>query len=110
MNIKIIFLFKKSFLWGEITDNLHTKNNTYHELASSVYNIHQSDKKIAIESKNGTQQNFKIQASRVNKVNDFQAIGVSQKTVKEMLIIKLGVLFMLEQIDMNMLILPLIYI
>lgn len=71
MNIKIIFLFKKSFLWGEITDNLHTKNNTYHELASSFYNIHPSDKKIAIESKNWTQQNFKIQTSLVDKVNDF---------------------------------------
>ena len=71
MNIKIIFLFKQSFLWGEITDNLHTKNNTYHELASCVYNIHPSDKKIAIEPQNGTQQNFKIEASRVDKVNDF---------------------------------------
>ena len=48
----------------------------------SVYNIHQSDKKIAIEPKNETQQNFKIQASRVDKVNDFQAIGVSQKNSK----------------------------
>ena len=82
MNIKIIFLFKQSFLWGEITDNLHTKNNTYHELASSVYNIHQSDKKIAIEPQNWTQQNFKIQASRIDKVNDFQTIGVSQKNSK----------------------------
>lgn len=79
MNIKIIFLFKQSFLWGEITDNLHTKNNTYHELASSVYNIHPSDKKIAIEPQNGTQQNFKIEASRVDKVNDFQAIAVYPK-------------------------------
>ena len=82
MNIKIIFYSKKSFLWSEITDNLHTKNNTYHELASSVYNIHPSDKKITIEPKNGTQQIFKIQASRVDKVNDFQAIGVSQKNSK----------------------------
>ncbi|MGJ1089505.1 hypothetical protein ACR77Q_10255 [Staphylococcus epidermidis] len=60
-------------------DNLHTKNNTYHELVSSVYNIHPSDKKIAIEPKNGTQQIFKIQASRVDKVNDFQAIAVYPK-------------------------------
>lgn len=63
-------------------DNLHTKDNTYHELAGNVYNTKSSDKETKIEDANGALHNFKIQASRVDKVNGFQAMAVSPKDSK----------------------------
>lgn len=63
-------------------DNLHTKDNTYHELAGNVYNTKSSDKETKTEDANGALHNFKIQASRVDKVNGFQAMAVSPKDSK----------------------------
>ena len=60
-------------------DNLHTKDNTYHELAGNVYNTKSSDKETKIEDANGALHNFKIQASRVDKVNGFKQWRCSKR-------------------------------
>ncbi len=63
-------------------DNLHNKDNTYHKLAGNVYNMRLSDKEITIKKTNRSKQRFKVQSSRIDKVNGFQAMAVSPKDSK----------------------------
>ncbi|MCG1299384.1 hypothetical protein K4U37_10120, partial [Staphylococcus epidermidis] len=59
-------------------DELHNKDNTYHQLSSNIYSNKVSDKITNIKSSHSLKkQNFKIQASRVDKGNGFQAMAVS---------------------------------
>ncbi|MCU5745864.1 hypothetical protein N9R04_03895 [Staphylococcus sp. SQ8-PEA] len=60
-------------------DNLNTKDSTFHELAGNVYDLLLPDKEAEITTDNGSQKIFKIQSSRIDKVNGFQAMAVSPK-------------------------------
>ncbi|MGW7797338.1 hypothetical protein ACWEX2_03235 [Staphylococcus xylosus] len=57
---------------------LHYKDNTYHKLSDNSYKpniINQETTRI--KNSDDSIQNFKIQASRVDKGNGFQAMAVS---------------------------------
>ena len=58
-------------------DELHNKDTTYHELSKSIYDVVPAEKKIEIKTGNNVKKDFKVQASRVDKGNGFQAMAVS---------------------------------
>ena len=55
---------------------LHNKDNTYYRLAGNSYDTKKFSKN-KIKNSDGTTQNFKIQASRIDKANGFQAMALS---------------------------------
>lgn len=65
-------------------DNLHTKDNTYHELAGNVYNTKSSDKETKLKMLMApyTILKFKLHASI--KLMASKQWRCLQKTVKEM--------------------------
>ncbi|MBE7345812.1 hypothetical protein K4T95_09045 [Staphylococcus epidermidis] len=57
---------------------LCNKDNTYYQLSGDSYdNKKINGKKLKIDNSNGGEQEFKVQASRVDKGNGFQAMAVS---------------------------------
>ncbi|WP_083318478.1 MULTISPECIES: hypothetical protein, partial [unclassified Staphylococcus] len=55
---------------------LHNKDNTYYRFAGNSYDTKKFSKN-KIKNSDGTTQNFKIQASRIDKANGFQAMALS---------------------------------
>lgn len=59
-------------------DKLYNKDNTYHKLSGNSYNQNIiKSRTTKIKNNDDSIQNFKIQASRVDKGNGFQAMAVS---------------------------------
>ncbi|HDH0800015.1 TPA: hypothetical protein PIJ93_002698, partial [Staphylococcus aureus] len=54
---------------------------TNHRLSEKVYTIKSKQKYVNIKTNNGM-QTFKVQSSRIDKVNGFQAMAVSPKDSK----------------------------
>lgn len=62
---------------------LHIKDNTYFRLSANAYDFDKVDEdETIIKNSDSSNQTFKIQASRVDKVNGFQAMAVSPKDSK----------------------------
>lgn len=55
---------------------LYNKDNTYYQLSGDSYdNKKINGKKLKIDNSNGGEQEFKVQDSRVDKGNGFQAMA-----------------------------------
>ncbi|WP_238925204.1 hypothetical protein [Staphylococcus lugdunensis] len=56
---------------------LHNKDNTYYKLSGNSYKSNITNRKTTKIKKDDSVQNFKIQASRIDKANGFQAMALS---------------------------------
>ncbi|PHK50092.1 hypothetical protein [Staphylococcus edaphicus] len=58
-------------------EKLQNSDNTYYKLSDRVYDSPINEKTFSVNFKSNSKQNFKVQASRVDKGNGFQAMAVS---------------------------------
>ena len=56
---------------------LHNKDNTYYQLSGNSYKSNITNRKTTKIKKDDSVLNFKIQASRIDKANGFQAMALS---------------------------------
>lgn len=60
MNIKINFLFKQSFLWGEIKRQFQNDDITNHRLSEKVYKLSTNEQIVKINANKNSKQKFKV--------------------------------------------------